>query len=51
MDTVFAVLGIIFACLLVITTIGMIAAIVAAKKADIELEEIEQKVRERRRNR
>ena len=50
-DTVFAILGIIFACLLVIMTLGGLCGIVAAKIADRELEEIEQKIRERRRNR
>ena len=51
LDTVFAILGIIFGCLLVIMTLGGLCGIVAAKLADRELEEIERKVRERRRNR
>ena len=51
MDTIFAILGIIFACLLFIMTLGGLCGIVAAKLADRDLEEIERKVRERRRNR
>lgn len=51
LDTVFAILGIIFGCLLIIMTLGMFVSLAAAKKADRELEEIEQKIRERRRNR
>lgn len=48
LDTVFAILGIIFGCLLVIMTLGGLCGIVAAKIADRELEEIERKVRERK---
>ena len=48
LDTVFAFLGIIFGCLLVIMTLGGLCGIVAAKIADRELEEIERKVRERK---
>ena len=51
LDTVFAILGIIFGCILIIMTLGMFVSLVAAKIADRELEEIERKVRERRRNR
>ena len=51
LDTVFAILGIIFGCLLVIMTLGGLCGIVAAKMADKELEKIEQKIREGRRNR
>ena len=51
LDTVFAILGIIFGCLLIIMTLGTLVSLVAAKLADRELEKIEQRVRERRRNR
>lgn len=44
-DTVFAILGIIFGCLLIITTLGMFAAIVAARKADEDYEEIERETK------
>ena len=51
LDTVFAILGIIFGSLIIIFTLGILVSLVASKLADRDLEEIERKVRERRRNR
>lgn len=51
MNLVFTILGIIFGSLIIIFTLGTFVSLVAAKLADRDLEEIEQKVRERRRNR
>ena len=51
MNLVFTILCIIFGSLIIIFTIGIVASLVASKLADRDLEEIERKVRERRRNR
>lgn len=51
MNIVFTILGIIFGSLIIIFTLGTLASLVTAKLADRDLEEIERKVRERRRNR
>lgn len=45
LDAVFAILGIIFGCLLVIITLGGLCGIVAAKIADREIEEMERKLK------
>lgn len=51
MNLLFTILGIIFGSLIIIFTLGILVSLVAAKLADRDLEEIERKVRERRRNR
>ena len=51
MSLVFMILGIIFGSLIIICTLGTLVSLIATKLADRDLEEIERKVRERRRNR
>ena len=51
MNLVFTILGIIFGSLIIIFTLGIFVSLVAAKLADIDLEEIERKVRKRSQNR
>ena len=51
MNLVFTILGIIFGSLIIIFILGTLVSLVAAKLADRDFEEIERKVRERKRNR